>query len=400
MSNAGTWCIGRLQTERDKARIMEALSSASGDTDSARLDKQISGLGKRVFLLHNTKEDAPEIFTTRWAMSYLRGPMTREEIGSVTVRPTTRSPVRQKAPLESSGPSEQQPASEPEIAEGIESGALHPAATWVDDVGYATDGDHYEAAIALTVSLRFDETRVGVDQDETWEAILHPVSTEFDAGNLTEVDHDPRDFVEIDTGLPFATPDAPLSQGSYFRSLKSDLEKHLDRNETITVYRNKTLKTVSRPGESADDFAARLVILGRESADTDTAKLRDRYEARYRSAKRGYEDAFRTADSAQKDLDDARGSALLGLGLDLLSGRKPKISSSSRRSAENRLRRAGDKIEAKRRQIEDLNADLEGEVRAIRQKWDEAASAVDEIEIGLEADDIEVTNVRVVWIRK
>ncbi|GMQ92755.1 MAG: DUF87 domain-containing protein [Acidimicrobiia bacterium] len=405
MSNAGTWCIGRLQTERDKTRIMEALSSASGDIDLARLDRQISSLGKRVFVLHNTKEDAPEIFTTRWAMSYLRGPMTREEIGSVTVGPTAprtsaRAPAPQKAPSESSGPSEQQPALEPEIADGIESGALHPAAAWVDEVGYASDGDHYEAAIALTVSLRFDESRVGIDQGETWEAILHPVSTEFDAGNLTEVDHDPRDFVQVDTGLPFTTPDAPLSQSSYFRSLELDLKKHLDRYETITVYRNKSLKAVSRPGESADDFAARLVTLGGESADTETAKLRDRYEARYRSAKRAYDDAFRTADSAQRELDDARGSALLGLGLDLLSGRKPKISSSTQRSAENRLRKAGDKIEAKRRQIEDLNADLEDEVRAIRQKWDVAAAEVDEIEIGLEAEDIEVTDVRVVWIRK
>ncbi|MFV1969795.1 MAG: ATP-binding protein [Acidimicrobiia bacterium] len=405
MSNAGTWCIGRLQTERDKARIMEALSSASGDIDTARLSKQISGLGKRVFLLHNTREKAPEIFTTRWAMSYLRGPMTREEIGSVTVRPTAPqtsagTPTPQGATVESSRPTEQQSTLEPEIAEGIESGALHPAAAWVDDVGYAADGDHYEAAIALTVALRFDEARVGIDQDETWEAILHPVSTEFDAGNLTEVDHDPRDFVEVDTELPFATPDAPLSQSSYFRSLESDLKKHLDRDETITVYRNRSLKTVSRPGESTDEFGNRLATLAQESADAETAKLRDKYEARYRTAKRAYDDAFRTADSAQRELDDARGSALLGLGLDLLSGRRPKVSGSTQRSAENRLRKAGDKIEAKRREIEDLNADLEDEVRAIRRKWDEAASQVDEIEIGLESDDIDVRDIRVVWIRK
>ncbi|MGB5167434.1 MAG: DUF87 domain-containing protein, partial [Acidimicrobiia bacterium] len=74
MSNAGTWCIGRLQTERDKARILEALTSVSGDIDVAQLDGQISGLAKRSFLLHNTRDREPQLFTTRWAMSYLRGP--------------------------------------------------------------------------------------------------------------------------------------------------------------------------------------------------------------------------------------------------------------------------------------------------------------------------------------
>ena len=405
MSNAGTWCIGRLQTERDKARIIEALTSASGEVDIPKLDAQISGLGKRVFLLHNTREPAPVMFTTRWAMSYLRGPMTREEIGNVTVRPTTPQTSRGTPPSESTRvdapvPAEPPPASEPEIAEGIASSALHPAAAWAGAVGYAADGDHYEAAIALTVSLRFDETRVGIDQDETWEAILHPVSGVFDADDLTEVDHDPRDFIDVDANLPFSAPDAPLSRKSFFTALESDLKKHLDRSETITVHRNKPLAAVSRPGESADDFANRLETLGREKADAETAKLRGRYAARYRRAKRGYDDAVRTADTAQQELDDARGSALLGFGLDLLSGRKPKISSSTQRSSENRLRKAGDKIEAKRREIEDLNADLEDDVRAIRQKWQERSSEVDEIEIGLESEDIKVTDVKVVWIRK
>ncbi len=84
MSNAGTWCIGRLQTERDKARILEALQSARGDTDVSELDRTISGLDKRQFLLHNTHEPEPVLFTTRWALSYLRGPLTREQISTLT----------------------------------------------------------------------------------------------------------------------------------------------------------------------------------------------------------------------------------------------------------------------------------------------------------------------------
>jgi len=71
VSNAGTWMIGRLQTERDKARIIEALRSASGEVDVGAWDARISGLGKRQFVLKTARSAQPSLFTTRWAMSYL-----------------------------------------------------------------------------------------------------------------------------------------------------------------------------------------------------------------------------------------------------------------------------------------------------------------------------------------
>src|SRR6185312_9477388 len=80
MSNAGTWLVGRLQTENDKARVLEGLRSAAGGTDVAALDKSIGALGKRQFLLVSAKSSAPRLFTTRWAMSYLCGPLTKEQV--------------------------------------------------------------------------------------------------------------------------------------------------------------------------------------------------------------------------------------------------------------------------------------------------------------------------------
>ncbi|MBP1607445.1 MAG: uncharacterized protein H6Q08_2819, partial [Acidobacteria bacterium] len=83
LSNAGTWFLGRLQTERDKARVLDGLEGAMAGSqpfDRAETDRLLSGLGKRVFLLHNVHESAPTLFETRWAMSYLRGPLTRDQI--------------------------------------------------------------------------------------------------------------------------------------------------------------------------------------------------------------------------------------------------------------------------------------------------------------------------------
>src|SRR5687767_5452523 len=84
LANTGTWFLGRLQTERDKARLLEGLegAAASGGKkfDKQAMEQLLAGLGNRVFLLNNVHEDTPEVFQTRWTLSYLRGPLTRTQI--------------------------------------------------------------------------------------------------------------------------------------------------------------------------------------------------------------------------------------------------------------------------------------------------------------------------------
>src|SRR6185503_17718041 len=84
LSNTGTWFIGRLQTERDKARVLEGLEGVAAGTgtkfDRQAMEETLAGLEARVFLLNNVHEDQPEVFESRWAMSYLRGPLTRSQI--------------------------------------------------------------------------------------------------------------------------------------------------------------------------------------------------------------------------------------------------------------------------------------------------------------------------------
>jgi hypothetical protein len=84
LSNAGTWFLGRLQTERDKARVLEGLegaaAAASATFDRNAMEETLSGLGQRIFVMNNVHEDQPVVFQTRWAMSYLRGPMTGPQI--------------------------------------------------------------------------------------------------------------------------------------------------------------------------------------------------------------------------------------------------------------------------------------------------------------------------------
>ncbi len=84
LSNAGTWFVGRLQTERDKVRLMDGLESAAAEQGKAGvrtyLEKVISSLGNRIFLMHDIHREKPELLQSRWALSFLRGPITREQV--------------------------------------------------------------------------------------------------------------------------------------------------------------------------------------------------------------------------------------------------------------------------------------------------------------------------------
>ena len=105
LSNAGTWFLGRLQTERDKNRVLDGLEGAIAESgepfDRRAMSETLSNVGKRVFLMHNVHEDGSEIFQTRWALSYLAGPMTRNQIRRLT---ESREPRSEPAPVEKAAP--------------------------------------------------------------------------------------------------------------------------------------------------------------------------------------------------------------------------------------------------------------------------------------------------------
>ena len=91
LSNMGTWFIGRLQTDRDRQRLLDGLENASSLDDAfdrAALDQRIAGLKQRVFLMRNVHETEPVLFEARWALSYLRGPLTRREIEALQITQT------------------------------------------------------------------------------------------------------------------------------------------------------------------------------------------------------------------------------------------------------------------------------------------------------------------------
>ncbi len=431
MSNAGTWMIGRLQTDRDKARLLEGMTSAAGSVDIAAVDATISGLGKREFILRRAGKDHPEVFTTRWAMSYLRGPMTRDQIALVTPpdaapeptpaatgAPAAAAPVADAPTAAPATLASDESAVAPDVADGIAVRVVDVAAPWLGDIGGDNRGTVLEAAVVARVAIRYDETKADLVHDEEFEAVLFPLADPVDVSTLTKVDYDDRDLLgNLPVTASYRLPEARIATKSFFNDIERDLRDHLTRSLTIEIPANTDLKLFGRPGEPTEEFQTRCARSADERADAEIAALRDKYEARATKLRDQIDAA---EDRAEVLAAEAKGKktseffstagSLLG---GLLSGKKSKTkavgdmlgdagtaarrrgstSASGRRvdAAENKVQRLVD-------QYDELESELEQEVSDITSRWETAAAATTTMSVGLERTDVTVTQLVLAWV--
>ncbi|MGA9596442.1 MAG: DUF87 domain-containing protein [Acidimicrobiia bacterium] len=418
MSNAGTWCIGRLQTERDKARILEALQSARGDSDVSELDHMISGLDKRQFLLHNTHDPAPVLFTTRWALSYLRGPLTREQISKLSKYepPAENEPPAQASPTTSPAAPQQSPetASDetpvmPRVADSVPVHHLASGVPWAAQLDVAPNGTTLTAALAARVRLTYDESAADLVHDEEWEAIVTPLESHFDAGHAVHVDYDDRDFVSTPPeNARYVIPEGDIAKTSYWRSAETGLKDLLYRSQKLTIHKNAELALYSRAGEKEEDFRARCDAAAQDRADQETASLRDKYERRFKTLRDQATTAEQRAQDIEVDIQGAKQQEIIDGAssvINILLGRRSTRavagtirSRKSRSSKEARLETAQAKAEDKYGELHSLEAELTEELEGINDKWEERAAKIEPIEIGLEKNDIEILEVALLWL--
>jgi hypothetical protein len=428
MSNTGTWLIGRLQTERDKLRIVEALRSATGEALSG-VDGLLSGLGKRQFLLHSTHAPPPKVFTTRWALSFLRGPLTRAEIGRFTAgapepagacAPNPAQTSEATPAPEDSGPplADDESPLPPKVADGVKVHHLDPGAPWAREVGAVAGGKRLEAGLCARVQLRFDERAADLDHREEWEAVFFPLGDQLDPEAAQAVDYDDRDLRgDAPEGARYVLPAGKLHTKGWFKEAQRDLKAWLLRSRTVEVYRNKPLKLYGRIGESEEAFAKRCDAAAQDRADAESAKLQARYAKKVKAAERGLRAAERAVTKAETSLEATeQDNKISGIGSVLnifLGGRattrgtlsravRAGRGASSRRSkaqrAQARLDEAQDKVEEKQERIEELEDELVAELEEIDARWAAVAAEVESLEVGLERTDVEVDELALVWI--
>jgi len=430
MSNAGTWMVGRLQTENDKKRILEGITSATGAVDVSTYDKLISDLEKRQFLMSMAKASEPTLFGTRWAMSYLAGPMTRDQVSAlmkgraaaaasnaepaattVTADPATSVAAQQTEPEASPDAigHEEVPVM-PTVAEGVATVYLDPAAAWAGQVGADPTGARLTAAVAATVSLTYDDTKAAVSHQEAFEAVVFPLAAVLAPDSVKEVDHDARDFrPDPPQGAAYVLPEPKIDTKSFWSALGSDLTNHLIGARRMTVFKNAALKLYSRPGESREDFAARATTSAEAAVDEAITKLRDKHAARLERAHA----ALAKAENRVADLETTAGSKqteelLSGAGdiIGVLFGGKtrsnPLGQAARRRSAASQARARAENAKAtltdEQVELETLKADLEDEVADLEDEFAAKSESIEEVEIPLEKTDVRVVELKLVWI--
>jgi hypothetical protein len=422
LSNAGTWMIGRLQTEQDKQRLLDGMSAASGGVDVAAVSQTISGLSKREFVLRRAGKDTPDVFTTRWAMSYLRGPLTRDQIS--TLMATARSVAPAATPPandDSSTPAataatvaDDATTLMPDVADGVAVRWVDIAAPWLADVGGDPRGTRRAAAAVARVALRFDEDSADLVHDEEYEAVLHPLGELVDASRAISVDHDERDLQTVaPAGISYVLGDAPIKNKTYWTKLERDLIDHLVRSRSLTVATNRTLKLYGRPAETDDAFATRCLVAADERADAEIAKLKDTFEAKIAKLRTQLQTAEDRADVLEAEQSGKRNEEVLStvgsvLG-GLFGGKRARNGAFGQlgRAAGRRGRTsaAGERVDAARNkvhsisdQLVQLEGEMQDEVAAIDVRWSNVAKEITSIVVPLERTDVKVTQMVLGWL--
>ncbi len=441
ISNAGTWLIGRLQTEQDKNRLVDGLRSADGATDVAEVEATISGLGKRQFILRTTRSSELPLLTTRWAMSYLAGPLTGEQIselmadekaalaaGSADVAATSGATeggatVAAGAPQPSGPPSgvaepsgplaDDESTLAPSVPDSLPVRYAVPSAPWLPDVGADAEGNRYQAFLAARVELLFDETKAKLRHTEEWEAII-PIGPDGpDVDEAVTVDFDDRDFVtEAPEAAVHVLPPVEF-KAAMVRSANSELKAMLYSEETYDLFTNPELKLWSRPGETIEDFQLRCQAAAEDEADEDTAKIRTKLEKKQASIETAIAKAEDRVAELEVQASGRKQQQIVDIGASVLGGllggrsRSRGLASAARRmssgrrqsaSSEARLDSARNRVAEKIDDLEQLEYDLQEALIEIDDEWSTKADAVESFEVPLEKTDIAVEDLTLVWL--
>ena len=278
LSNAGTWFLGRLQTERDKARVLEGLEGASAAAgaqfDRGKMEKILAGLGNRVFLMNNVHDDHPVVFQSRWALSFLRGPIDRDQIASLMAEKKSGMPASEGPAIAMLGKNSAG-GSHPVLPPGINETFLVRQTSLLGDAKLL-----YRPGLLASVRVRFAQAAAGIDTQQDMTVFLPAVDkvspSMFDDATI-EIEEEPERQEHPDNEGGFATLPADLNRAKTFTDLQSALKDYLYKNQKLSLWKFAELKETSQPGETEGDFRARIAHRMKEERDLAVEKLRSKY---------------------------------------------------------------------------------------------------------------------------
>lgn len=436
LTNAGTWFIGKLQAERDKDRVLQglkgAIAEAGGSAEAIDYETLITRLDSRVFLMHNVHEDRPVVFYTRWAMSYLRGPLTRPQIrrlmkqrqaAAPVARPEAPAPVAARQEVREVEPPAgllpQPPALNPDIPQVFIPVALDredALARLADrsgrDVRVRRAFLVYEPAVVAATTVEFLSRKWDVDHVVSRLILADPPER---AGKVNWEDAEalPLDVDDLEDrparvgeeGPYFAPAPETANSVRELKRIGRDLKDWLYHTARVTIKVHPTLDIVKRSGDREKDFRLRIRQAARERRDKEIDELRARYEKRLNKLAAKLNRLQRELAEDEAEYEARKREALLTTGETVLSfflGRRRRITTiatKQRLAAKARMdiEETKQEIAEVEKDIEELRAELEEAVADIRRRWEDALDDIEEVDLKPRRADVNLSLVAVAW---
>ena len=455
LANTGTWFIGRLQTERDKMRVLEGLEGAAvtqgAQFDRNKMEQTLAGLGSRVFLMNNVHDDQPTLFETRWCMSYLRGPLTRSQIqklhrsnlgigGQTIVTPAVNavaSSANAHAPASNAAASAvNAPARAANAIRTPSSVAAKRAATIGQGDGSmpvlpadirqmfmpvrGSVGDpasiQYRSAVLgyARISLRDAKKGLSLDKDRIGTTPITDavIPVDWEQAEDQQLDVNDLESSGIAGARYVELPTAAMELKSY-TVWNRDFANWIYRTTQITLLQSTALKMTAGPDETERDFRIRMQQQARELRDIELEKLKRQYAVKIKSLE---EKIRRSEQAVEREKEQARqqtSQTAISFGATLLSAflGKKKISASSVGKATTAMRgvsrtmkekgdinRSQDTVEAYKEQLKELEATLRIDTDALSERFDPMNQELVQTVLQPAKKDIVVRTFGLVWL--
>ena len=449
LSNAGTWFIGKLQTEQDKNRLLDGLESAAGGVTRNEFDKLISSLGKRAFVLHNVHAKQPVLFQSRWAMNYLAGPLTRMQIPAlnklanadvaVSTFPKTASTQQASSMPEAASPSLMAATSQPRatnpkseivnrksegsqtkppVPSGVKeyflpqnyslpeafkaAGKSLPSEAMIDAVVY-------RPALMAASQVRVLDRKLGVDSELVRAALVDTLDKRgsvrweefvFNGDALENGETSPA------PSSRFGTIDAPLNDAKLMSALQKDFSDWVYRSSTVQARANDALKVYAGPDVSRAEFMRACANAASQRRDAEIAKESEKYDRQLRTLKDKKSREERELREDESELSHRKWEEA-GTHLENIFGggkrarRRVSTSLSKRRMTEKAkadVEESVDAIEEYEAQIEELEKRREETIQEINDRWGHVVNDITEVTVAPKKTDVFVNLFGVAWV--
>jgi hypothetical protein len=417
LANAGTWFIGRLQTERDKARVLEGLEGAAAEGgakfDRQAMERQIAGLGSRVFLVNNVHQGTPSVFKTRWTLSYLRGPLTREQIKKLM----EQEKHKRENGLDKPTPQAEKPRAPGELLE--ERPTLLPNLDqFFAPISKSTTVKgqvFYQPRLVASASLHYLDTKAKLDwlETRTFLASFNDEGLPVDWSDSKRVNLNIATLAKQPvTPAYFARVPLVAAKPENYKNFSKQFLDWIVGSQRTYLFKSAALAEYSKPNESERDFRIRLTSAINEKRDQAIAQLNKKYatkmaalEAKSTAAQAKLDGAVEKAKEEQVQSAVSIGTTVLGA---ILSRR---ISASTINKAGSAVKRASksaqkrvevssqqEALAAVEREKQALEAEIASEIKTIREQFDVQSHALETVSFALKKSQLSLQIFGLIWV--